>query len=372
MKNSIIIIIILAIIGILVLMGNSSTPQSDKAVKIGVVAPLTGSNAEAGMFFKNGLTLAEEEINKNSKVKVSLIYEDSQYKPEVSVTAIKKLVEVNKVNYVIGESGSSQTLAMAPIAEKNKVVLITPVSQASKLTDAGDYIFRTQINVSQEVNFFAPKLFQILGKDKVDIMALNTDYGIDFVDKFSLAYENLGGNLGVKEKFKNEDTDFRTILTKIKNDKPAAILIVGTRKLDGLIMKQAKDLSISARFFASSPIESKEFIETAGLAAEGVIYPYPFDDTSIDSTQKAFQEIYKSKYEVKSEMIAANSYDALMLLSICLDKVGNNSELVKNCLYSIKDYQGASGQLTFDSSGDVTKHFILKAVKNGQFIKLEE
>ena len=110
----------------------------------------------------------------------------------------------------------------------------------------------------------------------------------------------------------------------------------------------------------------------AGPLADGLLYPYPFDDESDISSQKSFQDKYIEEYGEKSEMLSANGFDSLMLLSSCFEKVGNNVEKVKSCLYSIKNYQGASGVLSFDENGDVSKPFILKTVKNGQFVKYEE
>jgi branched-chain amino acid transport system substrate-binding protein len=363
-----IIWIIAAVIAVIGLGYWSQSVAPTEVVKVGVIAPLTGAQAEVGGYIKSGLQLAEEEINKGGRQKISLIFEDSQYKPDLAVAGIRKLIDVDKVHYVIASEGSSQSLAVAPIAEQNKVVLMVPLSQASQLTEAGDYIFRSQVNVQQEVDFLAPVVFKMMGSKKVGVMVLNNDYGVDNIEKFSKAYSALGGQIGVTEKFNSTDKDFRTSLLKIKADKPEAVYIIGVRNLVGTIIKQAAELGLSVKFFSTSAMEGKSFLDTAGVFGEGIVYPYPFDENSPFPTQKEYQEKYLAKFGSRSEQNAANSYDALMLINYCLNKVGDSSEGVKNCLYKVKDFPGATGSLTFDQNGDVSKSFILKTVKNGQFV----
>ena len=362
----IVIIVAILILG-LGYWSQNSTPT--EVVKVGVIAPLSGPQAEVGTYIKNGLQLAEEEINNKSQLKVSLIFEDSQYKPDLAVAAAKKLIDIDKVKYIIIGDGSSQALAVAPLAEQNKVVYIAALSQASQLTQAGDYIFRSQVNVTQEVSFYAPIIYKIVGNKKIDILGVNNDYGIDYATKFSSFYSDLGGKVGVTEKYNPNDKDSRTQILKVKADKPDAVLIVGVRNQTGSIIRQASDIGLNVKFFGTSPVEGKSFLEVAGSAGEGLLYPYPFDENSQFPVQKKYQEKYLAKFGLKSEQNAANSYDALELISHCLNRVGNNNEKVKDCMYTIKNFPGATGSLTFDQNGDVSKPFILKTVKNGQFIK---
>ena len=369
-----IIAVILIVVGISYFGKNSSQPSSKEPIKIGVILPLTDASADAGEYIKNGLDIAEREINGSpkNKYKISLIFEDSQYKGDKAASAAQKLINIDGVKYIIGEYGSSQTLAIAPIAEANKVILISPASQTEKITTAGDYIFRTQITTKQDADFFARPVFEKIGNEKLAILSINTDYGISYINNFSDAYNKLGGVIGFVEKLDIKNTDFRISLLKAKENGARAILLVGNRQFNGLVLKQKNELGLEFRFFASSVTEGKELIDVAGTLAEGLLYPYPFDDESDVSSQKSFQDKYIKEYREKSEMLGANGYDSLILLSNCFEKVGNNAKKVKQCLYLVKNYQGASGILSFDENGDVSKPFILKTVKNARFVKYEE
>ncbi len=365
------IIIIIVIGGIWYVVDGE--PVEKEIIKVGVILPLTEASADAAEYVKNGIDIAVEEINNNSdkKYKISLIIEDSQYKGEKAASAAQKLINIDNVNYIIGAYGSSQTLAVAPIAEANKVILISPGSQSGKITTAGDYIFRTQINTTQDAEFFAKTVFEKVGNEKLSILSINTDYGVSYINNFSEVYTKLGGNIGFVEKMDVKNTDFRTSLLKIKEENTKGVLLLGNRQFNGLVLKQAAELGLNLSFFASSVTEGRELIEVAGEAAEGLIYPYPFDAESSVKSQQSFQSKYQDKYGQKSEMLSANGYDTLMLLSHCFEKIGDDVEGVKSCIYSVENYQGASGILSFDESGDVSKPFILKTVKDGEFVKYE-
>ncbi len=367
------ILVVFMLIWVVFAAGCVQQTTEKQTVKIGVILPLTGPSSDAGNYIKSGLLLAENEIINNTKRKysITMIFEDSQFKSDVAVSTIQKLINLDNVQFFIGAAGSSETLAIAPIAEQNKVILITPASQATKVTTAGDYIFRTQINTKQETEFFSKFISNRISNQTLDLIAWNTDYGISYIDDYSKFYRNLSGNIGLVQKFDTAETDFRTFLLKIKDSDANNLLMVGNRKHVGTILKQAKELGLNITFFASSPAEGKELTDVAGNAADGLIYPYPYDSESNDSVQQQFQKKYQQIYGTRSEMYGATGYDTVYILSNCFEKVGIDVENVKQCLYDTKNYPGASGTITFDENGDVSKPFIVKTVRNGTFVRYE-
>lgn len=349
-------------------------PAEEKEIKVGILAPFSGARAEAGAYLRKGVDLAVNEINsdKTKTYKLKLIFEDSQYEPQIALTGFNKLTNIDGVKFVIGPHGSSEVLAITPIAEANKIIMVVPGAQSNDISSAGDYIFRTQSNVTQEAPFLAKFIVAESKTEPVHILELNTDYGSSFVKAFTPALEENGGKVGLVEKVESKEADFRTQLLKIKAQNPKYILMITTPKIAGQILKQAKELGIKAEFFATSPVEGEELITVGEEAAEGLLYPYPYNDQSEVSSMKNYREKYVAAYNEKPEMLSANIYDALNLLSFCFEKVGDDTDKVKDCLYPVKDYQGASGILSFDENGDVVKEFGIKTVKNGEFVPYEE
>ncbi len=343
---------------------------------IGVILPLTGVRADAGIYAKNGFELAVQEVNRNPKNRnrytLKMVYEDDAYDPKLTVTAFQKLKDVDKVRYVIGGHGSSNVLAIAPLAEQARIILITASAQSTDISKAGDYIFRTQINTAQEGAFWAARLANWTRGGRLSILGINTDYLPSFVGSFVEPFEKAGGAMGIIEKVEKDQADFRTELLKATENGTGNLLLVTISKQAGLMLKQARELGINATFYGTSPIEGEEFIKTAGDTAEGFTYPYPYDDTSTDAKMKRFRETYLKTYGKRNEMLAANAYDTIMLLSRCFERVGTDVEKVKMCLYGTKNYSGASGTFSFDENGDVSKPFVVKMVKDREFVKSKE
>ncbi len=141
-------------LAILVLYG--SPRESLAEFSIGVIAPLTGPRSDGGMYIKRAAEIAEEDLARSSGIRIKFILEDSGYEPAKAVTAFKKLVEIDGVSLIVGPYGSSEVLAVAPLAERAKKVIIAPGAQSDEISTAGDYIFRTIHNSAQEGPFFAP------------------------------------------------------------------------------------------------------------------------------------------------------------------------------------------------------------------------
>lgn len=349
--------------------------KEPKEIKIGVIAPLSGGSAKYGEDIKRGYDLAVEEINEKGGVrgtKIKLIYEDSEGKSEKAVAAAQKLIHKDKVIVILGALWSSPTLAVAPIAEKNKVVLLSSGSSSPKVTDAGDYIFRNEISDAYGAAETA-KLFFNNGFDRIAILYINNDFGIGFRDATQEVYKKLGGTVTTTETFEQDEKDFRTQLLKIKESNPNAVLTVSYKEAI-LILTQMKELGVKKQVLSTALFEDPEITEKVGDLAEGVLYTYygTFDPKSEDARIKDFMKKFKEKYGVDPEYYAPIGYDAVNILALAIEKGGFEPEGIKNALYQIKDFPGLSGTTSFNENGDVMKPVILKTVKAGKFTRYIE
>lgn len=346
-------------------------PKKITEINIGVITPLTGEGATYGEATKQGLDLAAEEINGKGGIKekeIKLIYEDSQIRPEPATNAIHKLITVNRVPVIIGAFGSSVTLSIAPIAEKNEVVLFSGSSTADAIKNSGDYIFR---NVPP--NSAQGKTAAIFAVDKLKIkeaaiLYINNDYGISLKKAFMEVFNSKEGKILITENYNQGDRDFRTQLSKIKEKNPILIFYPGHYQESGLILKQARELGIKSTFIGGDGSYSPELIKIAGDVAEGSFYTlmglgYGIMDEEIDRFIKAFER----KYSVEPGVYSAYAYDALMIIVEAIEKGGYSSNEIKNALYSIKDFKGVTGITNFDEFGEVDKLFAIYIVKGGKF-----
>lgn len=340
--------------------------ESDEVVKVGVIQPLTGKTAYVGEWVVEGLELALDEINKDKK-KIELIYEDDACNTKLAVNSVKKLIEIDRVAIIMGPTCSSSVLAVAPIAEENEVIILSTVATTSKISEAGDYIFRNRESDALHGIIMAEFAFHNLGARKAAILYLNLDNGLGFKDSFTKRFSELGGGISKEESFESQDSDFRTQLTKIKATDPDVIYFAGQR-MENVIV-QARELRITTQILGPSTMQNDDIIEIAGPHAEGIIYTYPNFDSQQESS---YQSLYKQKYGKDSEAYAANSYDALVIISQAIDQCGEDSTCIKNYLYGTQNYRGVSGTFSFDKNGDVKRDLILKTILNGEFVKFSK
>ena len=348
----------------------------EKVVKIGAVLVLTGPDAKAGQSAKQGIEMAVEEINASGGVKsrkIEVIYEDDGGEPQKSVSAVQKLINVDKVLAILGPMWSSCVLAVAPIVESKGVVILSPTASSPKITYAGDYIFRNTYSDAIEGAKTAEFASKELKYGKAGILFINNDYGVGLKDAFKRKFEELGGKIVIDEGYDPKTTDFRTILVKVKERSPEVIYIAGYSEM-GQLLRQMRETGIKIPVLSCIMFEISDIAKVAGKAAEGVIYAYPsYDPEKGNEITLKFAKKFKEKYGTLPDPEAAFSYDAVKILALAMEKGGFTSEDIKNALYKIKGYNGITGKTSFDENGDVIKPVGFKRVHNGKYewLKLE-
>lgn len=373
MKKVWTIIGIIVVIAIVVLIATRQKTEPGE-IKIGVILPLTGEGAKYGDAAKKGFDLAVDEINNNGGIKgkkIHLICEDSQGDPKLGVSAMQKFATVDKVNAVLGDLFSSVTLAIAPICNNDKIVLLSPASSSPKITDAGDFIFRNCPSDVYEGTIMSNYAYDKLGYKKVAVFHINNEYGIGIKTVFEKNFISKGAAICNEETFEQNATDFRSQLTKIKEANPEAIYLVGYKEM-GYILKQAKEMGINCQFLSTVMLEDPEIIKIAGGAAEGAIYSASaFDPKSDNLVIKSFVAAFKNKYGIEPDIFAGLSYDAMKIMSIAITRGGFSSQEIKTAMYDVKNYSGIAGETSFDANGDAILSPIIKKVKDGKFVQFK-
>lgn len=371
-KNKIIFISTLVVfIGILGLFFGTRQQKELGEIKIGSIGPLTGAAASYGEKMTRAIDLAVNEINEKGGIngkKVVVKHEDDKLEAKDGVSAFQKLVSVDKAVAVIGAAGSSVTLAIAPMAEKSKVVLITPISSAVAISKSGNFIFRICPSDALQGKIVAKWVME-KGLKNAAVLYMNNDYGIGLKDGFKEEFVKLGGKVVVEETFEKGSTDVRTQISKIKEVKADALFIPAYIEEAGIVLKQIKELNLTAQIFGTDPYHDPKMLEIAGNAADGVLFT---DVTS--PSGKAFEEFakkYKAKYNQDADVVSAQSYDATLAVIKAIEKAGTDAVKIKDELYKVK-FEGASGQIEFDKNGDVnTKNFEKFKIENLKYIKAD-
>jgi branched-chain amino acid transport system substrate-binding protein len=308
------------------------------------------------------LELADSELGN-----IEVVYEDGQGDVKLSLTALKKLLEIDRVSAIFsGFSGVTQ--ACAPTTEASKTILFGLGATAPGLSDIGKYVFRNSISATQEVEAMAKTIYTDLKYRNVALIYSTTETGAGAKEVFAKEFK---GKLVAVESYLEGDKTFSTQLTKIKAQKPEAVFIVGFASEIGLILKQSRELRMDGiQWIALQDAENKKVIEIAGDAANGIIYSRPVYDPK-DTSNRAmaqYSQKYLEKYGSESELYAAEAYDALHLIAKDIDHCGSDTPCIGQALLNTKNYSGASGIFSFEADGGVTRDLQLRTIKNGAFV----
>lgn len=350
--------------------GGLPKTDSKQKVEIGAVLPLTGDVANYGQDTKAGVDLAVDIANRESKkYEFEIVYEDSKGLAKEGVLATQKLVNTDKVPAIIGDNVSAPTMAIVPITDKTKVVLLSPSASSPELSGISKYFFRVYPSDTAEGSFMAETAYNKLHLRSVAVLYVNNDFGVGLRHVFSKEFAALGGNIAIAEGYSQGQTDFRTILTTAKDKNPDALYLAGYYKDGGLILKQARELGFTTPMLGATTHEDPQLIAIAGNAAEGLVYPYStgYDPQSQRDVVKEFIGQFKNRYKKDPGLIAALGYDCANLLVKAVEDEGTSPEAIRTYLTKAKDFPGAAGNISFDEKGDVHKPILLKTVRDGAF-----
>jgi len=379
MKNKwklIIALIIIAFfsIGILYLVDKEKKNNdiNKEHIVLGSTLPLTGNSAVWGVPTKEGIKLALELYNEKGGYKghkVKVIFEDTKGDPKTGVTAINKLISTDKVIGIIDNSNSAVTLAMAPIANKNKVILLPTGSSSPDITNAGEYIFRIWNSDALEGEIMASYIFTNEKIKTVGILVVNNSYGLGLSNVYKEKFTELGGKISDEEFFDEKESNFKTYISKLLKTNPEGIYIICYPKQGAEILKELKELGNKSKLFGAVAFEDNQLLELAGDAADGLKFPLPSPVDTTNVNYKYFKKNFEQKFHKKVPFLAAEGYDGFNVIMKAIELSGSykSGDDIKNGLTEIKGYQGVSGLIKFDKNGDVHKPYGIRMIKNSKF-----
>lgn len=356
-KISLILLAVILVSGLLV--ANGCKKKEAETIKIGAILPLTGDLASYGVDTRKALELAVEKLSKAGGVngkKVSLIIEDSQGSPKLAVTAFNKLVNVDKVIGILGPITSAEVLSVAPIANKNKIVLITPSATSPDISKAGDYVFRTINDDTIESKAMARYVLEQLRIKNVGIIALEAAGTLSYANSFERFFINSAGIVKVKEIVSEEMREYRSPIMKILNQKVEAIYVSGYSKEIGQIIKQIREVNNSVNMISYQSAEDKRVVEIAGDTVNGVYFSsttLPSDILGPANTE--FVREFTINFGKPPGVFAAEIYDGINILLNAIKHVSSDKTTLLAELKKLSNYMGASGIISFDENGDVHK-----------------
>jgi branched-chain amino acid transport system substrate-binding protein len=348
--------------------------QEAKTLKVAILAPLSGAVPTFGVSTRDGALMAIDEWNAKGGVlgmTIEAIVEDSQCTPDPAIAAANKVIDTDKVHYIVGEVCSSASIPISEISEAKGVVQISPTSTNANVTLNADgttkkYVFRACF-----IDPFQGAVGAAFAKKQGFATAfIMFDQSNDYVRGLAEAFEGDfvagGGTIVGKEAYLAADTDFSTILAKVAEADPDVVYLPDYYNIINLVTAQAKEKGITAPFMGGDGWDSADLNKEA---AAGGYYTNHYSEQDTRPIVGAFVAGYGTKYNgAVPDALAALAYDATNLLLAAIEKAGADDATKVAAAMEALSYDAVSGTITFDAQHNPIKAAVVLQVQPDKII----
>jgi len=355
--------------------GQAEEINYDGEIKIGLMIPLTGSEATYGKDMENAMKMAADEINAEGGIlgkKLVTISGDTAADPQQSTSAATKLVSSNVVS-VVGGYSSGATLPTLNVFADANIPQIIPVANSTKIIDEnpGNAIQINGTGFHQAEK--ALELFEgIWDIEKLAIVHQGDGYSEDLAKLTKEAWEEAGHEVVAFEVINKGEQDFSSLVTSIKSKNPDAVYWTAYYADGALLIKQLRQGGFQGEIAVGDGSNSPKLMEIAGNAAEGVVCT---SNPMVEylPAAKEFMENYKANYNQDPGPYSSLAYDGMHLMKDAIERAGStDGDAIIKALKETEGFQGISGETTIaDNNALANSNFVLLEAKGGQWKLIE-
>ena len=363
---------------------SASAVAAQDTIKVGAILAVTGPASFLGAPEAKTLEMLADEINARGGINgknIELIIKDSGASPEKAISFAKQLIEEEKVIAVIGPSTSGETMKIKNIMEEGKTPLLSCAAAEVIVNPVARYVFKTP----QKDSFAVRWIFQTMkdmGISKIGVLVGNTGFGKAGKGQLEMIAPEFDIDVVISEVYDKGATDLTAEVTKLKQTGVQAVVNWSIVPAQSIVAKNMKQTGFNVPLFQSHGFGNIKYVEAAGAAAEGIIFPagrlLVSDVLPGDHAQKAvlvkYKKDYESKYGEAASTFGGHAYDALMILVRALQQTGPDKERVREAVENMKGFVGTGGIFNFspsDHNGLGMDSFEMLTVKDGKFTLLK-
>lgn len=342
--------------------------------RVGFVGPLSGDASSLGENMKIAVELARDEINAKGGINgkyLEVLFEDGRCESKQTEQVGRKLIEIDKVSAIIGGVCSSETFALAPLAEKNKVPLLSAASTNPDVTVAGAYTFRFVPSDDIQGTYTADYIVDTLKKKKVALLTCESEYCKAVGEAFKKRLFQKGGSVAVEQSFARDARSLYGQIARIRSSKPEAVYFVAYASSAALGLKQMKYAGLTAPVIGVDVWDDPVLAQAVKKEANGVRYITPVNQP----LPTAFIDEMKRRTGGKELVLyAPRAYDSLYALALALAKSNNGKpETIREGIARLNGFLGIADTYTLDINGDLSQsRFAVKEFKDGAIIEVVE
>ncbi|MDO5033367.1 MAG: ABC transporter substrate-binding protein [Eubacteriales bacterium] len=355
---------------------DSESAADGEPIEIGMLAPLTGSNAEYGIGFQIAGEMAIEEINAAGGINgrpLKIVVADSKGESKESTALTTQFGENKNIMAIIGDFTSGASMADAPIAEEYGIVLLSPTASNPDYAAMSPYAFSIMGRQDGEGPFFARYILgKKLGAKKVGVIYINSDWGLSSYNALTGTFEEVGLELVSQTNYVDGESDFSSVVAKVRAGEPDTIVILDQGNVPKILNEVKKSGWTDVTLTSLGPGASAQLIELSGDAAENLYISTPFFFDPANEKDMLWAEEFQKRSGFSPTVHPVVAYDSVYLIAESMRAVEGEltREAIREALQNI-DHPGMAGPIRFNESGDITRQYLIAKVKDGKWA-LEE
>lgn len=351
-------------------------------IKVGAILAVTGPMSFLGAPEAKTLEMLVAETNAKGGINgnpIELILKDSAGSPEKAVSFAKQLIEEDKVLAIVGPSSSGETMNIKKIAEEGKTPLLSCAAAEVIVDPVASYVFKTPQKDSDAVKMIYKEMNK-LGLANIAVLVDNTGFGKAGQEQLVKIAPEFGVKIVENEVYDKAASDLSAVVAKIKANKDVqAIINWSVVPAQAIVAKNIRQMGWNIPLFQSHGFGNIKFVEAAGAAAEGIIFPAGrlliAADLPADNPQKAllvqYKKNYEDKYKENVSTFGGHAYDAYVILEAAVKVGGNDRDKVRAAIEGLQNLPGTAGIFSFsakDHNGLTIDAFQMMTVKDGKFV----
>ena len=369
-----------------------------KTYRIGALLPLSGPMSPYGTDALNGIRIALEVAAEASpSLSVGLVTRDTEGDAKQLMRELDDLLKDYQPIAVIGPLLSREVKAVAPVADANEMVFVTPTATVPDVQKFGRYLFNTAVNNRALIRELAAHATGPLGWKRFCILAPRDAYGTEMAQAFAEEVRRLGGDIIASDTYGPDDTDFgppirrlkdadlkrHGTLEKIDNPKKGkdnkiyhpgfdAIFLPGDAEKVGLIAGQVRFYASSVGMLGTNGMNSPELVRLDSRGVEGAVFADSFSMDSPDPAVRNFVERYMKRFQQPPSSFSAQAFEATKLVLDAILKGATTGRALRESLRNAKNAPGLVGPLTMTPAGSLERRYAIIQVQNGKFVSVTD
>lgn len=358
-----------------------STQAFAATIKIGAIFAVTGPAAYLGAPEEKTVKIFVDNLNKAGGIngsKIELIIKDSGGSAEKAISFAKQLIDEYEVVAIIGPTTSGESMAIKDLCNTSKVPLISCAAAETIVEPPLPYVFKTP----QKDSYVAKWAFQTMkdsGITKLAVVASNTGFGSGGKAQLEKFAPEFGITVVISEQYDPTATDLTSLLTKVKSSGAQALINWSIEPAQSIIAKNMKQIALNIPLYQSHGFGNIKYVEAAGAAAEGIIFPcgrllvadlLPDSDPQKKLLQQ-YNKDYKDMHAEDASTFGGHAYDAILILTTAIAQAkSSDPQKIAAAIAKIKNLPGTAGIFNFsetDHNGLGMDSISMLTVKNGKF-----